>query len=97
LLSDSTKGFVLVALSILLLQLSMEMMQNHDDAEREYQTACDLEYRALMGNISMPDWELCNELDQHRSRKAALFMITLASFVITGLVGTVMILPSNED
>ena len=97
LFSDSVKGFALVAFSVLLLPLSLDLMQDHDDVEREYEKECDLQYRALIGNVSTPDWGLCSELDEDRSRKAALFMASLGAFVLTGLIGTVMLLPSNDD
>ncbi len=95
--SDKVKGFALLACSILLLPISLDLMQVHDDVEREYERECDLQYRALIGNVSTPDWGLCTELDEDRSRKAALFMTSLGFFVLTGLVGTVMVLPSNEN
>jgi len=95
--SDITKGFALIACSIFLLPLSLELMQDHDDVEREYERECDLQYRALVNNVSTPDWVLCNQLDDDRSRKAALFMTALLMFVLTGLIGTVMVLPSNEN
>ena len=95
--SDTTKGFTLVFCSILLLPLSLDLMQDHDDVEMEYERECDLQYRALIGNVSTPDWSLCSELDEDRSRKATLFMTSLGLFVLTGLVGTVMVLPSNEN
>jgi len=97
LLSDSVKGFALVAFSVLLLPMSLDLMQDHDDAEREYEMECDPQYRALIGNVSTPDWGLCSELDETRSRKAVLFMTSLGAFVLTGLIGTVMLLPSNEN
>ena len=96
-LSDSTKGFALIACSIVLLSFSLELMQNHDDAESEYERECDLQYRALNGNMSAPDGGLCSELDETRSRKAILFMASLAAFVLSGLIGTVMLLPADEN
>ena len=95
--SDSTKGFALIACSIVLLSFSLELMQNHDDAEREYDRECDLQYRAMNGNVSTPDWGLCSELDDIRSRKATTSMASLAAFVLSGLMGTVMLLPGDEN
>ena len=96
-LSDSVKGFALVAISVFLLPLSLDLMQGHDDVEREYEKECDLQYRALIGNVSTPDWGLCSELDETRSRKATSFMVSLAAFVLSGLIGTVMLLPGDEN
>jgi len=95
--SDSTKGFALIACSIVLLSFSLQLMQNHDDAETEYEKECDLQYRAMNGNVSTPDWGLCSELDEARTRKATSFMASLAAFVLTGLMGTVMLLPGDEN
>ena len=95
-LSDPAKGIILVVISILLLQTSLNFMQDHDDAETEYQRQCDLEYRAASGNLTTPDWEICSELDKTRTRKIALFTASLALFVVTALVGTVMVLPDNK-
>ena len=72
-------------------------MQNHDDAESEYERECDLQYRALNGNVSTPNWGLCIELDENRSRKATSFMVSLAAFVLSGLIGTTLILPGSEE
>ena len=95
--SDSTKGFALIACSIVLLSLSLELMQNHDDAEREYESECALQHRAMDNNFSTPDWGRCSELDDTRSRKATSFMVSLAAFVLSGLMGTVMLLPGDEN
>mgnify|MGYP000238570113 FL=1 len=95
--SDTAKGYALILCSILLLPLSLDLMQDHDDVETEYERECDLQYRALIGNVSTPDWGLCSELNEDRSRKATLFMASLGLFVLTGLVGTVMVIPSNEN
>ncbi len=96
-LSEPAKGLALIIASIFLLQLSLDLMQDHDDAEKEFQRECDPGYRALIGNMSSIDSELCSELDRQRSRQAIEFITSLAFFVITGLVGTVMVLPSNEN
>ena len=96
-LSDMVKGFALVFCSILLLPLCLDLMQDHDDVESEYERECDLQYRALIGNVSTPDWGYCSELSEDRSRKATLFMTSLGLFVLTGLLGTVMVFPSNEN
>ena len=96
-LPDTAKGLVILACSILLLPLSLQLMQDHDDSEREYERKCDLQYRALIGNNSIPDWSICSQLDDDKSRKAAMFMTSLGLFVLTGLVGTVMVLPNDEN
>ena len=96
-LSNPIKGFALIVCSIVLLSFSLELMQNIDDAEREYERECDPQYRALKGNLSTPDWGLCSELDETRSRKATSFMVSLAAFVLSGLIGTAILLPGDEN
>lgn len=95
--SDTAKGYALILCSILLLPLSLDLMQDHDDVETEYERECDLQYRALIGNASAPDGDLCSELNEDRSRKLIVFVASLGLFVLTGLVGTVMVIPSNEN
>ena len=96
-LSDSVKGFSLVACSILLLSLSLDSMQDIDDVENEFERECDPMFRSLIGNYSAIDAETCDQLDKERSRKLAVFSATLATFVITGLIGAAMLLPSTRD
>ena len=95
-MSDSMKGLALIACSMVLLPASLELMQDQDDVEREYETECDLQYRSLTGNYSTPDADLCSELNDERSTKATMFMLSLAAFVVTGLVGLVLLLPGED-
>ena len=97
LLSESTQGFALVACSVLLLSLSLGLMQDQDDTERDYEKECDPAFRALIGNFSTPDSERCSELEAARASGAARFMISVGAFILTGLIGTAMLLPTNEN
>jgi hypothetical protein len=97
LLSDTAKGFALVFCSIALLPLSLDFMQDHDDAENEFERECDPVFRALTGNNSAVDAEICSQLEEDRSTKLILFTISLATFVITGLIGMAMVLPINQN
>ena len=96
-LSESTQGFALVACSVLLLPLSLGLMQALDETERDYEKECDLTYRALVGNVSTPEPERCSELDAARASGAARFMTSVGAFILTGLIGTAMLLPTNEN
>ncbi|MED5273556.1 MAG: hypothetical protein VX865_01050 [Candidatus Thermoplasmatota archaeon] len=93
---DTTRGLVLVACSILLLPISLDLMQDLDDAEKEYERECDLVYRAISGNDSAPDSDRCSELNEARSRSVLVFMASLGAFLLTGLVGLATVLPSDE-
>jgi len=97
LLSDSVKGFALVVCSVMLLPLSLDLMQGHDDAENEFERECDPVFRALTGNDSAIDAGICSQLDEDRSRKLILFITSLGAFVLTGLIGTAMLLPDNDN
>ncbi len=97
LLSESTQGFALVSCSVLILPLSLGLMQALDETERDYETECDPTYRALVGNVSTPDSERCSELETARASGAARFMTSVGAFILTGLIGTAMLLPTNEN
>ena len=42
------KGLVLIALAVVMFPVMMDMMQQHDDAVREHERECDMEYRLLV-------------------------------------------------
>ena len=96
-LSDSVKGFALVVCSLMLLPLSLDSMQAHDDAVNAFERECDPVFRALTGNNSAIDDSLCSELEEDRSAKLIVFTTSLAAFVLTALIGTAMLLPGNEN
>ena len=93
---DSTKGISLIVVSILLVPSVSNLMSSHDQAEREYEQECDLQYRAISGNISTPDAGRCSELDASRSQLASKFFGALALSLIVSLTGIVMLFPSPE-
>ena len=94
---DSTKGISLIVVSILLVPSVSNLMSSHDQAEREYEQECDLQYRAISGNISTPDAGRCSELDASRSQLASKFFGALALSLIVSLSGIVMLFPSPEE
>ena len=95
-LNDSSKGIALIAISILLVPSVSNLMSSHDQAEREYEQECDLQYRAISGNISTPDAGRCSELDASRAQLASKFFGVLALSIIVSLSGIVMLFPSTE-
>ena len=95
--SETIKGLALVVCSFLLFPVSLDLMQDHDDAMNDYDRECDPTYRALTGNSSAPDQALCNSLEKAITKKARVFMAGLAAFILTGLVGLAMVLPANES
>ncbi len=90
---DALRGVVLVACSLVLFPVSLDLMQEWDDLEREYERECDPQYRALTGNISSPDKALCDQLADGRPTALVAFAGSLTLFVVTGVVGLTMIMP----
>ena len=72
----------------------MNLMQEHDDAVKEHERECDMEYRLLVLNtIESPDPVLCEELEGEKARKITYFLGSMGLFVVTGVGGLVMVLP----
>ena len=46
--NDARNGIFLIALSLFLLPVMMDLMQHHDDASDEYERECDVNYRILV-------------------------------------------------
>ena len=57
--SDILRGFLLVLLSIVLLVLSVDSIYRLDEASTQYEKECDVEYRAVRGNFTIPDTGSC--------------------------------------
>ncbi|MCH2267651.1 hypothetical protein [Candidatus Thalassarchaeum betae] len=91
---DLKIGFVLIGCALLLFPMTMDLMQEHDDAVREHQRECDMGYRLLVLNtVQSPDPVLCGELKGEKARKTTNFLGSLGLFVVTGVGGLVMVLP----
>ena len=91
---DLKIGFVLIGCALLLFPLTMNLMQEHDDAVKEHERECDMEYRLLVLNtIESPDPVLCEELEGEKARKITYFLGSMGLFVVTGVGGLVMVLP----
>ena len=95
--SDIKKGIILVGISVLLFPLMMDLMQQHDDAVKEHERECDIDYRLLvLDTVQSPDPVLCEELEEKKSTKVTYFIASLALFVLTGVCGLVLIIPNDE-
>lgn len=91
---DLKIGLVLIGCALLLFPLTMNLMQEHDDAVKEHERECDMEYRLLVLNtIESPDPVLCEELEGEKARKITYFLGSMGLFVVTGVGGLVMVLP----
>ena len=91
---DLKIGLVLIGCALLLFPLMMDLMQEHDDAVKEHERECDIEYRLLVLNtIESPDPVLCEELEGEKARKITYFLGSMGLFVVTGVGGLVMVLP----
>lgn len=97
--NDLKIGFVLIGCALLLLPLTMDLMQEHDDTVREHERECDMEYRLLvLDTIESSDPVLCEELEGEKARKTTYFLGSVGLFVVTGVGGLVMVLPyENRD
>ena len=76
----------------------MDMMQQHDDAVREHERECDMEYRLLvLDTIESPDPVLCEELEDEMSVRVSYFIGSLGLFVLFGIGGLVLVLPYDNN
>lgn len=95
--SERTAGLVVLAIAVLLLPYSLQVMQEHDDAVREHERECDTEYRLLvLDMIAPPDPVLCDELESEKSHKARVFLGALLMFILSSVSGMAMVLPSGD-
>ena len=64
---DLKIGFVLIGCAMLLFPVMMDMMQEHDDAVKEHERECDMNYRSLVLHTDeSPDPVLCKELGEEK-------------------------------
>lgn len=91
-------GFILIAFALVLLPAVMDQMQQHDDAVKEHERECDIEYRLLvLDTIESPDSVLCAELEEEKSVRISYFMCSLTLFMLSGIGGLVMVLPHDDN
>ena len=95
---DTKRGFVLIALAVVMFPVMMDMMQQHDDAVREHERECDMEYRLLvLDTIESPDAALCEELEDEMSVRVSYFIGSLGLVVLFGIGGLVLVLPYDNN
>ena len=95
---DAKRGLVLIALAVAMFPVMMDMMQQHDDAVREHERECDMEYRLLvLDTIESPDAAFCEDLEDEKSVRVSYFMGSLALFVLFGIGGLVLVLPYDDN
>ena len=95
---EMASGLAIVSLAVLMFPFTLQMMQEHDDTVREHERECDTEYRLLvLDTIVPPDPVLCDELEEVKSRKARHFLGSLLLFVVSGVGGLAMLLPSGDS
>ena len=91
---DLKIGLVLIGCALLLFPMTMDLMQEHDDAVKEHERECDIEYRLLvLDTIESPDPVLCGELEDEKARKMTYFLGSVGLFMVSGVGGLVMVLP----
>ena len=74
--------------------MTIDLMKEHDDAVKEHERECDMEYRLLVLNtIESPDPVLCEELEDEKAREMRDFLGSVGLFVVSGVGGLVMVLP----
>ena len=96
--NDAKKGLVLISLAVVMFPVMMDMMQQHDDAVREHERECDMEYRLLvLDTIESPDAALCEELEDEMAARVSYFIGSLALFVLFGIGGLVLVLPYDAN
>ena len=95
---DAKRGLVLIALAVAMFPVMMDMMQQHDDAVREHERECDMEYRLLvLDTIESPDAAFCEDLEDEKSVRVSYFTGSLALFVLFGIGGLVLVLPYDDN
>ena len=96
--NDTKKGLVLIALAVVMFPVMMDMMQQHDDAVREHERECDMQYRLLvLDTIEAPDAALCGEREDEVSGRVSYFIGSLGLFVLFGIGGLVLVLPYDDN
>ena len=96
--NDARNGIFLIALSLFLLPVMMDLMQHHDDASDEYERECDVNYRILVLDNNDPiDPDLCQEIEGEMSKRLVYFIGSMALFVLSGLCGIALVLPQGDN
>ena len=96
--SETRNGLLLIAISLVMLPVTMDLMQYYDDASDEYERECDINYRIyVLDNNDPIDGALCEELEDEMSKRLVYFIGSMAIFVLSGLCGIALVLPQGEN
>ncbi len=96
--SETRNGLLLIAISLVMLPVTMDLMQYHDDASDEYERECDINYRIyVLDNNDPIDGALCLEIEDEMSKRLVYFIGSIAILVLSGLCGIALVLPQGEN
>ena len=94
---EAISGALLVVLSLIFLMISMESAQRLDDANKEHERECDIEYRSIIGNFTNPNPDNCDSLLEAKSNRTLQFIASLSVFLVAGLAGLATLLTPGND
>ena len=95
--SETRNGLLLIAISLVMLPVTMDLMQYHDDASDEYERECDINYRIyVLDNNDPIDGALCLEIEDEMSKRLVYFIGSIAILVLSGLCGIALVLTKRE-
>ena len=96
--SETRNGLLLIAISLVMLPVTMDLMQYYDDASDEYERECDINYRIyVLDNNDPIDGALCLEIEDEMSKRLVYFIGSIAILVLSGLWGIALVLPQGEN
>ncbi|MEC7721132.1 MAG: hypothetical protein VYC60_04475 [Candidatus Thermoplasmatota archaeon] len=96
--SETRNGLLLIAISLVMLPVTMDLMQYYDDASDEYERECDINYRIyVLDNNDPIDGALCLEIEDEMSKRLVYFIGSIAILVLSGLCGIALVLPQGEN
>ena len=68
--SETRNGLLLIAISLVMLPVTMDLMQYYDDASDEYERECDINYRILVLDNNDPiDGQRCEGIENEMSKR----------------------------
>jgi hypothetical protein len=90
-------GIVCVILALIMIPTTISALNNWDNSEEEYKSGCDPTYRVYMGISTDVSPEECDILKDEEVLNLQLFLLSLFIFLISSLVGLILILPNSTD
>ena len=94
---DPKLGATLVLLALILLPTTMMTLDQWDRSEMEYKKNCDSLYRVMTNVFEPIDNTQCDELLVDKVTNLRIFLLTLSGFMVSGLMGLIIILPYSDD